>query len=61
MILQGISTKKVTKLGQKQETTTAEYSPTHHKQNFKKARLKNTLKNKIQESWISHAWLTIQW
>ena len=61
MKLQRISTEKVTKRYQKQKTTKKEYSPTiFYKHNFR-IRLKNTLNNKTQESWISHAWLTIHW
>ena len=58
MKLHRISNKKVTKRDQKQKSNKNGIISMQYKHNFR-IRLKNTLNNKIQESWISHAWLAM--
>ena len=58
MKLKGISNKEVRKQDQKQKNNKNGIISLQYKHNFK-IRFKNTLNNKTQESWISHAWLAI--
>ena len=58
MKLQRTSNKKVTKRDQKQKSNTNGVISLQYKHSFRIS-LKKHIKNKIQESWISHAWLAM--